>query len=62
VIASYDMDLANQFNNIIKIDDQYFVKVEQPELINLENGQLRCVIEYSLLDNHFSDGTYDASD
>ena len=41
VNAFYDMLATPQYYNIIKSGDQVFIKIEQPELEKLENGQLR---------------------
>ena len=58
----YDTTVDPNFKNIIQQSDQYFLKFEQTDLEALENGQLRCYLEYQLIDTNFSDGTYDASD
>lgn len=62
VVATYEQNQPIELINIIEVQDQFFVRINQPELENLENGQLRCIIHYSLIDINFDDGTYDASD
>ena len=52
----------DNFVNIIKIDDNYFVKIDQTDLEQLENGQLRQKIEYNMIAPDFQGGDYSASD
>jgi hypothetical protein len=59
VEASYEEVRIPEFINIIRMKDQCFVSIQQPELEKLENGQLRCIVEYGLFDSNFDDDTYD---
>ena len=59
---TFDKNQSPKFINIIQSGDQYCLKFEQNDLEKLDNGQLRCFYQYSLLHSDFTDGTYDASD
>jgi hypothetical protein len=61
-VEAYYRKSDETFHNIIKKGDQYFIRIEQDQLKDLENGQLRCFVEYSVDCPDFSDGTYDAGD
>lgn len=61
VKCSYN-HIGNTFLNIIENRDNFFICITPDELQYLENGQLRCIIEYSVIATNFQDGAYNGSD
>jgi hypothetical protein len=52
------------FHNIIKgkSDTQWFIRIDNPAIQGLENGQIRVRCEYSIADNNFEDGFFDGTE
>jgi hypothetical protein len=51
-------------HNIIrgKSGTQWFIRINNADLQNLENGQLRVRCEYSIADDHFDGGFFDGTE
>ena len=61
-IMCFYNSVGDTFKNIIENGDNFFLRIEPEELKNLENGQIRCLINYSVIQNNFNDGKYHGSD
>jgi len=64
VLCSYDSSVpaAQQYVNITRNGDDWFINIPQADLATLDNGIIKVRVEYSINDSSFDDGLYDGSD